>query len=330
MVLNLKLFGKKKESGGGGPIVRKEKKKKESGGGAGLSLQSNGLFYVDVRLTRSGYKVVSAARVGAGDSVRQDKLANFNSLDEKLRELSKMVSFGTPVTVGIPTHDAYYKNLEYPKLDKEDSILKLETDFPQQFPTMQMKASRYDVFELDMPEYMVQEGTRHYMAVVARVDIIQRLQTAVSYVHMPTNAIEPSPIALGRAFGSVAEANGVQDKFWLTVRMVGSTMQMTTMFSDNPVQFRSAELTVGASASKGAAIADIMRSQLRIMESTAAAPERILICGDEDLDTVRDAMAEMDDVGSIPLSVAAVSDLWELESGFDLTGFEGALALALR
>lgn len=318
------MFGSKKSVAK--PKAEKASKSKDKNKleGAGLSLQSNGLFYVEVRGTRSGYKVTRATKISSSGSVDQDHITNFNNLDNRFAELAKSVKFSTPVCVGIPFRDFQSKILEFPDMEKENALESLRMQFGSAFSGLTEATALYDIFKLDFPNVSGRGDTAQYLAIATRKDVISRLQNSVSYVRMTTAAIEPGEIAMARALGDVADAGKV---FWMSVWVAGDSIHMTTMYDDNPIQFRVTVLN-GQGDERINGLPDIIRSQVQMMESTGMRPERVVICGDLSLDAVEE---EIQSQLNAEIVTAGIEDMWPIDAGgFDLTGFECAMALAMR
>lgn len=218
------------------------KKKEKKGVSAGLAIMTNGIYYLEVTGTGSGwglsinnYQFVSYPRT----AVKQDSLMDHKAVIESIKDLSsKLGSFSCALSLGFPSRDVMIKNVDLPAMDLSMAKEAIQWEFDKYFPYPATEAF-YDVSAVDVPNSDSGEII-HLLVAAVRKKKLEAFLSDIRDLGIKIKSMEPNNVAAFR--GMVRDGRGSGDGYMVLVVYPWS-IHLAIGFRDSSLFYRTVPLS---------------------------------------------------------------------------------------
>lgn len=166
---------------------------------AGLAIHDDAIYFQELD---DEEKPVRSITVPLDDGcVVNGTIRNFDMLEAAFMKLSKETGrINEPVSIGIPSHDAVIRPLNFPRMNLDDVKSTISLNFDEYFPFSSDDAV-FDALIIKTPNENESESSENItvLTAAARIAMIEKLLDIARKAGVPAGAVEPLVFAMTRS-----------------------------------------------------------------------------------------------------------------------------------
>ena len=202
---------------------------------AGLAILDDALYFQELDDDMNPIRSISIP-VEEG-CVVNGTIKNFDMLEAAFAKLRKETGrISEPVSIGIPSHDAVIRPLNFPRMTLDDVKSTLSLNFDEYFPFSSDEAV-FDALIIKTPDEGESEESDKItvLTAAAKINMIERLLDISRKTGVPAGAVEPLIFAMTRSAPEALEGMSV----------FASVHAIVTTWNGNGIYFRAANNSKG-------------------------------------------------------------------------------------
>lgn len=196
---------------------------------AGLAIHDDALYFQELDDDTNPIRSISIPLEEG--CVVNGSIKNFDMLEAAFAKLHKETGrINEPVSIGIPSHDAVIRPLNFPKMSLDDVKGTLTLNFDEYFPQFSNTEAVFDALIIKTPDESQDSDNITVLTAVAKADMIERLLNIARKTEIPAGAVEPFIFAMTRSAPEAQEGLSV----------FASSHAIVTTWNGNGIYFRAA------------------------------------------------------------------------------------------